>query len=85
MIGVLLQVMQSLEAGSWIAEEDFECDQFFPVCKVGSMVPSITCFDSDGILPSLSWERSGSVVGCLTRDREAAGWSLTTVTAVAQW
>ena len=23
------------------------------------------------------WERSGSVVKCLTRDRGAAGWSLT--------
>ena len=28
------------------------------------------------------WERSGSVVECLTRDREAAGSSLTGVTAL---
>ena len=29
-----------------------------------------------------SWERSGSVVACLTRDRRAAGSSLTGVTAL---
>ena len=31
------------------------------------------------------WERSGSVVECLTRDREAAGASLTGVTALCPW
>ena len=30
----------------------------------------------------LVWERSGSVVECLTRDRRAAGSSLTGVTAL---
>ena len=30
----------------------------------------------------ISWERSGSVVECLTRDRGAAGSSLTGVTAL---
>ena len=35
------------------------------------------------ILPEKqSWERSGSVVECLTRDRRAAGSSLTGVTAL---
>ena len=29
-----------------------------------------------------TWERSGSVIECLTRDREAAGSSLTCVTAL---
>ena len=33
-------------------------------------------------LPSMQWERSGSVVECLTRDREAAGSSLTGVIAL---
>ena len=28
------------------------------------------------------WERSGSVVECLTRDQRAGGWSLTSVTAL---
>ena len=31
------------------------------------------------------WERSGSVVECLTRDRGAAGSSLTGVTALCPW
>ena len=30
----------------------------------------------------MTWERSGSVVECLTRDRGAAGSSLTGVTAL---
>ena len=30
----------------------------------------------------LIWERSGSVVECLTQDREAAGSSLTSVTVL---
>ena len=34
------------------------------------------------LLPLKSWERSGSVVECLTRDRRAAGSSLTGVTAL---
>ena len=34
---------------------------------------------------SIWWERSGSVVECLTRDREAAGFSLTGVTALCPW
>ena len=34
------------------------------------------------ILLALSWERSGSVVECLTRGRGAAGSSLTSVTAL---
>ena len=33
-------------------------------------------------LTKLFWERSGSVVECLTRDRRAAGSSLTGVTAL---
>ena len=33
------------------------------------------------ILSHFSWERSGSVLECLTRDREAAGSSLTGATA----
>ena len=33
-------------------------------------------------LTAKSWERSGSVVECLTRDRRAAGSSLTGVTAL---
>ena len=33
-------------------------------------------------LGSKVWERSGSVVECLTRDLGAAGWSLTGVTAL---
>ena len=32
--------------------------------------------------PDATWERSGSVVECLTRDRRAAGSSLTGVTAL---
>ena len=35
-----------------------------------------------GIIRASSRERSGSVVECLTRDREAAGSSLTGVTAL---
>ena len=31
------------------------------------------------------WERSGSMVECLTRDREAAGSSLTGITALWSW
>ena len=31
------------------------------------------------------WERSGSVVECLTRDRRAAGSSLAGVTALCPW
>ena len=31
------------------------------------------------------WERSGSVVECLTRDRRAAGSSLTGVTVLCPW
>ena len=34
---------------------------------------------------SCKWERSGSVVECLTRDRRAAGSSLTGVTALCPW
>ena len=34
------------------------------------------------LIKSLKWERSGSVVECLTRDRRAAGSSLTGVTAL---
>ena len=33
----------------------------------------------------LDWERSGSVVECLTWDRGAAGSSLTGVTALCPW
>ena len=34
------------------------------------------------ILPSTEWERSGSVVECMTRDRRVAGLSLTGVIAL---
>ena len=34
---------------------------------------------------SVQWKRSGSVVECLNRDRRAAGWSLTGVTALCPW
>ena len=40
---------------------------------------------SDGLedpAPTLHRELNGSVVECLTRDRGAAGWSLTSVTAL---
>ena len=34
---------------------------------------------------SVQWERFGLVVECLTRDRGAAGSSLTVVTALCPW
>ena len=50
------------------------CQQYGPRCRAwfGSKL-----FDSD-----IPWERSGSVVECLTQDREAAGSSLTGVTVL---
>ena len=39
-------------------------------------------YDPIQLDPTINWERSGSVVECLTRDRGAAGSSLTGVTAL---
>ena len=39
--------------------------------------PVFTC-----IRQNIKWDRGGAVVECLTRDREAAGLSLTDVTAL---
>ena len=36
-------------------------------------------------IQAIFWERSGSVVECLTQDRRAAGSSLTGVTALCPW
>ena len=43
---------------------------------------NVVIFNFILILLALSWERSGSVVVCLTRGREAAGSSLTGVTVL---
>ena len=64
-------------------------DSFFYLCIV-LVQPRKTgkCLDMTeklltGIKASTqTCERSGSVVECLTRDRRAAGWSLTGVTAL---
>ena len=42
----------------------------------------ILCANVPFLNVSMDWERSGSVVECLTRDRRAAGSSLTSVTAL---
>ena len=51
-----------------------------PFHKIDSGAVSITL--SDVCYYTKGWERSGSVVECLTRDRRAAGSSLTGVTAL---
>ena len=42
----------------------------------------ILCANVPFLNVSMDWERSGSVVECLTRDRRAEGSSLTSVTAL---
>ena len=42
----------------------------------------ISCIDNSYPSQICPWERSGSVVECLTRDRGAADWSLTGVTVL---
>ena len=44
--------------------------------------PILFLLDINDLPDSLQWERSGSVVECLTRDRRAVGSSLTGVTAL---
>ena len=45
----------------------------------GGLAYKVTCFR---YYMHIEWERSGSVVECLTRDRGVAGSSLTSVTVV---
>ena len=51
----------------------------FYIIYIAHLFLTIICFTKSS--PKI-WERSGSVVECLTRDRGAAGSSLTGVTAL---
>ena len=53
-----------------------------PVLRHANECSCLETFDYYRVRSYLSWERSGSVVECLTRDRRAAGSSLTGVTAL---
>ena len=53
--------------------------------KVTALQEDPSAFASAQSDQSLHWERSGSVVECLTRDRDAAVLSLTGITALCPW
>ena len=63
--------------GLWSSSLKYElcCNQIFRLCLI---VVSVCLY----VFTCINRERSGSVVECLTRDRRAAGLSITGVTAL---
>ena len=78
-VGAAISDLTSSGPPSWIGS-DVKNAKVTPILLIQYDL-SLLC-SNDHSMSLFSWERSGSVVECLTRDRRAAGSSLTGVTAL---
>ena len=70
----------------WLGHKGIKSyNQIPPPSPPVSSLPSLSLSPPPLSSSSLLWERSGSVIECLTRDQGAAGSSLTGVTALCPW